>query len=374
MKIAFVNIYSGVNHRGAEAFAHQLGNRLQKNHQVVFYQAGIKLAKQQMRVIQITMMVKQPQSQFPKGVIAKIGKYLFLDRANLNVLKFTLKTLPSILKNRFDYVIPMNGFWQLLLLKIVQPIGKFKILVTGHAGPGWDDRLNLYLKPNAFVAITKPAYDWARKTCPWTKTRLIPLAVDVNTFQKAKKKKLALSNPIVLCPAALVGYKRVHLAIKAVAKLPKVSLVILGKGKLKSEIIRLGSRLLGKRFYLASVLYDKMPSYYQVADVVTLPSSPQENSPMVFLESLVAGKMVVATNTPRNRWMLDQAGVFCDPENVADYAKALKKALTMSSKQGTARAREKRSIDRVIEKALSKFRWQKAIKKYENLFNNLVNK
>lgn len=364
MKIAFLNIYSGINRRGAEAFAHELGNRLSRKHRIVFFQAGKKTPEQQMPVVQIKTSIAQPASSFPGSLAPKLGKYLFLDAGSRSVLSFTKKVLRRVIEGGFDIVVPMNGFWQLLLLKLARPIGKYHILVTGHAGPGWDERFNLYLKPNVFIATTQPALEWARRACPWIRVELIPYGIEKETFSKAEPVQLKQSRPVILCPSALVSYKRVDLAIKAVARLKKASLVILGKGELEDDLKALGRRMLGTRFLLTSVPYNKMPSYYSAADLVTLPSSPQENSPMVFLESLASGKVVVTTESPRNRWMLENAGVFCDPMDTDSYTKALKTGLRKRKENGKTRA---------IDKALEKFRWEKVLEKYESLLESMSN-
>jgi glycosyltransferase involved in cell wall biosynthesis len=349
MKIQFLNLYGGRVQRGSETFNEALAEKLKKRrHKIVWYKGFSE---------------ELPKHEFSGSFLKRLQKRAFLDKPMRKVLTFTLKHLPEIASRRSDVIIPMNGFWQVLLLKVFQPIGRYKILITGHSGPGWDERFNLYLKPDVFIATTKPAKTWAKQTCSWTRVELIPYAVDVNQFRNAKPANINLPKPIVLCPAALVPYKRVDLAIKAVEKLGNTSLLILGKGELEKKIKKMGNQLLRERFHLTSVAYNKMPAYYKASDIVTLPSSFQENSPMVFLESLAARKMVVTTDTPRNRWMLGKAGVFCDPANIVEYKDALKKGLLKSRKKNT-----KKIIDEVVEK----FKWKKVLPHYESIIESLI--
>ncbi len=356
MKILFLNIYSGINRRGAESFTNELANRLGRNNSVTLFQAGNQSSKQTVEIKTFNMNVQQPQETLPDSRIGKVQKRLFLDSANRSVLLFTLKTIPLILRSAFELLIPINGFWQLLLLKLFQPFKRYKILVIGNSGPGWDERFNLYLKPDVFVATTEPSAAWAKKIAPWTSVEYIPYAIDKNIFSDAEKVNLNLSEPIILCPSALVTYKRVELAIKAVAHLNRGSLLVLGQGPLKEDLEKKGKQLLGKRFRLMSVPYNEMPKYYKACQLVTLPSSPQENSPMVFLESLAAGKLVVTTDNPRSRWMLEGAGFYCNPEDVDDYALSIERALN-----------ENNSVEakRNIKDARMKFNWEKVVSKYE---------
>lgn len=360
MKIAFLNIYSGINNRGAETFTHELGNRLLASHQVVFFQAGKQTPEQKMQVKQIASKVSQPESRIPDSPVSKLKKRLFLDPANLSVLLFTTNIIGKLLKENFDLVIPMNGFWQVLLVKIFQPLRKYKILITGHSGPGWDERFNLYLNPNVFIATTQQVYQWAEKISPWTRVELIPYAIDADKFQKASAKKLGLLPPIILCPAALVPYKRIELAIKATSKLKRASLLVLGKGELKVKLEKLGRKLLKNRFLISDVPYSKMPSIYKAVDLVTLPSDPQENSPMVFLESLAAGKLVITSDSPRNRWILGSAGIYCKTSDIESYREALESGLLKALKK-----------DYQLFKSLKIFEWNSVLSKYQRLIYSL---
>jgi glycosyltransferase involved in cell wall biosynthesis len=302
-----------------------------------------------------------PENKFAGSLTHRIAKRLFLDKPGREVLGFTLGQIEQIRQIKPDIVIPLNGFWQLLVLKILQPFLGFKIIVIGNSGPGWDERWNLYLHPNTFVATTGPTLSWAQKTCPYTKSVLVPYAVDLSTSSSqlpAPSSLKNLSHPIVLCPAALVPYKRIDLAIKAVAKLSNASLIVLGQGPLETELKKIGQDLLEDRFLLTSCKPEEMPSFYQAADVITLPSAPQENSPMVLIEALAAGKPIVTTDTPRNRWMLQNDAIYTDPENIDNYRDDLKIALTQKPK--------------IHPETLNRFSWSTILKQYIDLFTNLT--
>lgn len=343
MKIAFLNIYSGINNRGAEIFIHELAARLGKKNEVEIIKA------------EPHTWVVQPENT------TSILKRFFLDSASISVLIFTIKILPKLWANKFDILIPVNGFWQVLLCKIMTLFRGGKVVITSHSGPFWDERWNLYLKPDAFVATTEPTANWAKKTSPWTRVIPIPYGIDLAKFARVPLAKLKLKKPIILCPAAAVQYKRVDLAIKAVSKINNVSLLHLGSGPEIDKLNAIGKALLSDRHQSISVQADEMPKYYAACDLVTLPSASQENSPMVFLEAMAAHKFVVATDAPRPRWMLGPAGVFVDPENIEEYANALKIAL--EKKWGKEQ-----------QDQLEKFSWDKIVTQYENLFNELTTK
>ncbi|MBI3559341.1 glycosyltransferase [Candidatus Gottesmanbacteria bacterium] len=202
------------------------------------------------------------------------------------------------------------------------------------------------------MATTEPTALWAKKTCPWTKIITIPYGID--GYKNIKPVKLNLEKPIFLCPAAAVEYKRVDLAIKALAKLGKGSLLYLGTGPLLPALNALGKKLLGKRYLNLTVSYEEMPKYYAAGDVVTLPSSSQENSPMTFLEAMASGKITVVTDAPRPRWILGEAGIYVDPTDITAYAAALQQAINFKNKK-------------VISLQVQKYSWQKIVPLYEDL-------
>lgn len=344
MKIAFLNLYSGINNRGAESFAHELAGQLAKKNQVDFYSGGNVNIKSVQNIV-LNTKIAQPTNSL------SFLKLLFLDGAALSVLKFTLKVFPELWGGNYDWIIPMNGFWQVLLCKLIV---RSKLLITGHSGPGWDEKWNLWLKPDVFVATTEPTANWAKKISPWTKIVTIPYGID--EYKNVLPVNLDLEKPVILCVAAAVPYKRVDLAIKAVAKLKKGNLLYLGTGPLLPELKALGEKLLGKRFLTLAVGYEQMPSYYQSSDVITLPSSSQENSPMVFLEAMAAGKMTVTTDAPRSRWTLGEAGIFVDPTDTQAYADALQQAIDSKSQD-------------IIHTQAKKYSWGTILGKYEELLN-----
>lgn len=334
MRIAFLNLYSGTNERGAESFAHKLGLLLiGRGHQVDFY-TGRRAGAE---IVQPEHNVKNPLKRF------------FLDPASLSVLFFTLKIFPQLWKKKYTWIVPMNGFWQVLLCKFIV---KSKILITGHSGPGWDEKWNLWLKPDIFVATTEPTAQWAKKTSPWTTIVTIPYGIEIAVFANARPAKVRLEKPVILCPAAAVPYKRVELAIKAVAQLKNGSLLHLGTGPDLPKLQALGKKLLRKRFLSREVSYAEIPDYYATCDLVTLPSSSQENSPMVFLEAMAAGKMTVTTDTPRARWILGSTGIFVDPTDTGEYVKALETGLR-SQKDTTTE--------------VQRFNWDKVVRDYEEV-------
>ncbi len=356
MKIAFLNIYHNINSRGAESFANDLATRLSRRHEVYMFSGAPPKDSKKYKSVVIKGWVSQPTSTFSKNPISSLRKRLFLDNASLSILLFSLKVAPKLWKKKFDVIRPTNGFWQVLICKVITFFRGGKIIIRGGSGPGWDERWNLYLTPDVFIATTPEVRDWAKKTAPWVDVQMIPLAIDIERFKKAKPAKIDLEHPIILCNAAADTYKRVDLAIMAVAKLEKGSLLHLGKGEDLEKIKTLGLELLGeKRFKSMVVPHDEVPKVFKAASIVTLPSMEQESFGIVFLEAMASHKLVVATDAPRPRWILGPGGLFVDPTNIDKYAQKLTQALKAKTNW------------KKVDEHLVSFSWETVANEYEDL-------
>lgn len=306
MKIAILNKYQDKVNRGAETFVAELSKRLSKSHSV--------------------------------DVISKINYW-------------------KILNSKYDLIIPTNGREQAYLIRLITWITGSKMIISGQSGIGLDDRLNLYAMPDAFVALSTKAFNWAKKINPFVKSVYIPNGVDLDKF--TFKSLIPQSSRTILSVGAFTEQKRHNLVIEAVSRLKNVNLIIAGGGgDSKKDIKILGEKLLGDRFEIMQTTNDKMPKVYQTANVFTLASRPSESFGIVLVEAMASGLPVVATDDPIRREIVGNAGLFVDPNDTDSYAKALERAL--NSKWGD-----------LPRKQAEKFDWDKIAKKYEGLLKAL---
>lgn len=361
MKIAFLNIYGGRISRGAETAVHEIAKRLGHIHDVSVLQSG--LAKNTSYTTYSINHIPTITTDVSNHLILRILKKVYLDPYSLLVLYFSLRSLPILLKKKYALLIPVNGFWQIIICKIIGFMRGSKVVVPGYAGIGTDDFINLKLAPSAFFAMTNMAAKWAKTINNRIPIKVLPGGVDTALFNcDVLPMKLPLKPPIVLTVAALQPYKRVDLVIKAAAKLPNVSLVVAGNGILKKEIEKLGSKLMPGRFLRLDIDYNNLPSLYTACDVFTLPSvhpnnslfykltgiKPQEAFGIVYLEAMSCGLPVVAPDDQLRREIIGNAGIFVDCTDINLYAHALKKA--MFSKW-----------DNILAKQAEKFSWEKIV-------------
>lgn len=306
MKIAFLSYYSGKVNRGVETFVAELTKRLiTLGHEVTIY-----------------------------------------------------TSLSSFLRhaNNPDVLFPTNGRLQVLLSKLWCLIHGKKLVISGQSGLGIDDRFNLWLFPDVFVALTNFQAQWAKAANPFAKIAVIPNGAEIP--DKAKPRVADLPKPIILCVSALTKAKRPELAIQAVAKMKSGSLLLVGAGERHQELEVLGQKLLPARFKIISVPYQEINSVYASADLFTFSSVPWESFGIVLVEAMAANLPVVCSDDPIRREIVGDAGIFVNPENTDEYAKALETALN-------------KNWGDVPRRQAEKFSWDIVAHKYEDLFKSL---
>lgn len=285
-----------------------------------------------------------------------------MDPNGLAVLMFTLKNIRKIIKEKYDIVIPINGGWQPALLRIATWLYGGKLVISGHSGVGWDDINNLWCFPDVFVALSEKSEKWAKKINPFIRIVKIVNGVDIEKFSPSgSKENLNLPKPVIISVGALEKQKRFGLVIKAVAKLKKGSLLILGKGDEEDNIKKIGKRLLGKRFMLKNVSYETIDSYYRSADMFTSASSSFYAFELVIIEAMASNLPVVVNSDPIRKEIVKGAGFLVNPEDVDSYADCLRKAVN-------------KSWDRIPRKIAEYYSWENVSKAYEILFSDVIKK
>lgn len=352
-KISFLVPHFGIIERGAENWTRELAQRLSNEFEITIFsrKKTAPFAKKACYMSAESWLVRAFCKFFP------FPAHFQLDPNGIQNLSFSICCLPQLITGKYDLIFPVNGLWGALIARVIRLIKGTPFI---YASKGGEEPPIARQRPNIYVCQTPYTQKWYKKHFPSLRTVQIPNGVDLKKFHPQNKKiMIPLEKPIFLCVAGLQKEKRIDLAIKAVARLKKGSLLVLGGGKLKKEISALGKKLLGKeRFLLTKVPYDEISSYYVSVDVFTLPSWAEPFG-TVYLEAMASGLPVVATNDERREYIIGKAGILCDPQNTEEYAQALKKAV------------EKDWGDLPREQA-KKFDWEIIAEQYKRLFCRLL--
>lgn len=358
MKIAFISFYSGSVNRGVEVFVDELASRLTMKHEVHLYQTGNPKLRVSYKIIKIPMRVNWKK----KDMTGTFARRIFVDYWSRLLAFMSLRIFTDIVGGRYDIVVPLNGGWQTVLMRIATWIYGGKMVVAGQSGVGWDDRINLYCFPNAFVALSKKALAWSSNINSLVKSVLISNGVDLAKFKpQGEKFKSYLKGPLVLSVGAFTKQKRLDLVIKAVSKLEGVNLLIVGGGgNQENKLKEMGENLLGNKFGLMQVKHGEMPKVYRSANVFVLVSEASEAFGIAFIEAMASGLPVVAVDDKQRREIIGNAGLFVkDPHDIDNLAHVIRGVL--DKKRGSE-----------PRKRSKKFDWDDVSRKYEKLFSNLM--
>lgn len=268
----------------------------------------------------------------------------------------------KIVSGKFDLVIATNGRTQALKASLGRLAFGYKTLISGQSGIGRDDIWNITVTcPNIYVALTDLEFKWAKKWAWNTKVVKIPNGVDLKKFSpQGVKAKINLPHPIILSVGALEWYKHHDRTIKALAKLKQGSLLIVGSGKEKKELAKLGKKYLGGgRFQILAASFEKMPQYYRAADLFVLPSWEHEAFGIVYLEAMASGCPIVAPNDPLRQEIVGEVGILADTKDPQKYAAAISQAMGTDWKDLPA-------------KQAANFSWDKIADQYDKLIKEMM--
>jgi glycosyltransferase involved in cell wall biosynthesis len=166
---------------------------------------------------------------------------------------------------------------------------------------------------------------------------LISNGVDTHRFTPgpAERERLGLApaSRIVLMVSALIPSKNVSEGIRAVSRVPSVTLVVAGDGPMRDELQRLADELLPGRYRRLTVSADDMPALYRSADAF-LHLSRDESFGNVFVEAMACGTPIVAWDLPRTRWIVGEEGLLADPSDPDSVAAQLSTAVEMPKSAG----------------------------------------
>lgn len=354
MHITILSFYSGQVERGVEVYVSELAERLSPLHEVKIINAN-----------NLPFKIK-PYT----GNENPLLRHLYLDRTSRTIKHATKVVLRNLVNNLPDAMYPVNNGWQSILAKKFCAQHNTKLILAGHSGPGWDDRVNLWLKPDAFITFSEAQFKWARGVSKKMNLKAIPHAVDTEKFSPAKSPlNLNLEKPIFLSVSALNKQSRgretkknVEATIRAVSKLAKGSLLLLGTGNDEKKIDELGKKVLGNRYHREIVSHNIIEQYYQAADVFALASSASEAFGLVYLEALACNVPVVTIDDNLRREIVGPAGILIkNPNNIAEYVGALETAA-------------KKKWDNLPRTQALKYSWENSIQKYNELLEALSTK
>ncbi len=177
---------------------------------------------------------------------------------------------------------------------------------------------------------------FAKKPEKWLE---LPFGVDAERFSPRAKPEylfqqygLDMGQPTVLFVGGMDTahyFKGVKYFLEAILFLQKKNInlqaVLVGDGDLKVGFEQLARSFdLKNTVFAGSVSDSDLPAYYNMADLLVLPSiNKSEAFGMVLLEAMASGVPVIASNLPGVRSVAADGGVLVEPGNYQDIADAI---------------------------------------------------
>ena len=355
MKILFLHLTMGLVERGSEISTDIIATALAKDHEVLVIQSGPQKPKPY-HVKRIYPLGVAPPAA-PTSLIAKLSFRLGLDLESQTVIRFTRAAIPLIQSFKPDIIVATNGAPQLAILQAClrrQGLAlQAKLVVFGRAGIGHHDEANLLAKPDLFIALTPQAESWARQiTSKFTKIVYIPNPISPVGANPCIRP-CNLSRPIVLCVGALSAYKNISSVIEAIRQ-TQCSYLLVGDGEERDTTQQLLSTLGNDFRWIKHLESSELPAYYAAADVFCFVPDPQEAFGRVYLEAMVAGLPIVASDDPIRRSIVGAKGIYVDPHNTQALASAISQAVLMG-KQDYSQELAPYQLGRVIKQIEKEF-------------------
>lgn len=213
-----------------------------------------------------------------------------------------------------------------------------------------------------------------------SKCEVIPLGAKLDWVNNSssrtdqvKKIKNDYSSPLVLFVGRLVYYKGIQYLIDAINQVPNVSLVIIGSGPLKKELLNQIQKLnLEKRIHiLPEVDEETLHSFYEACDIFVLPSvEKSETYGIVQIEAMACGKPVVCTELKTGTSFINQherTGFVVPPRDSNALSETIQKLIfndTLRTEMGL----------NAQQRALMEFTSEKMVARTYKVYQELLNR
>ncbi len=243
------------------------------------------------------------------------------------------------------------------------------------------DQLRLR-KAAAVIAVSNQVADAlaGEYLLPRSKIAVVYNGIEVDKFDTRNSVRdtreqlgLPVGDAIIIYIGRIAKEKGLMLLLKAVTNLKSqipaspagrtnLKIIFVGDGNYRSELETYveEQNLQDYVSFIGKVPYEKVPQYYNAADLFVLPSTAWEGLPMSIIEAMASGLPVVASNIGGipNAVIDGKTGKLVVPGSVDDVASSLQLLLkdddlrARISKEARASAEEKFSVNSMVEETI----------------------
>lgn len=208
---------------------------------------------------------------------------------------------------------------------------------------------------------------------------VIPNAINEKTMKRVSEKEVSklrqrysLNKKVVLYVGRISAEKSLDILVKSfsyvVKKMPNTTLLIIGDGPIRKNIVRLCSDLKIEKHvvFTGNIPQEKLLSlgYFQLADVFAT-ASTSEVQPISIIEAMYFGLPLVGVKKRGVQEMLNGVGLLSDPNNSLELANNIIKVLTNNALRKTLSDNSLREYDQ-------KHASPKVVGVYENFYKSVI--
>lgn len=256
------------------------------------------------------------------------------------------KVKKLLVEQRFDVLHVQSPYHPLMAQYILRKsktagiVSTFHILPYGGLAAFANRLLGLTLKPslkkiNTFLSVSSAAAEFQKETFG-VDSRVLPNVFDYPRFANARPILPETDAITILFLGRLVERKGCQYLLQALAgldlaTLPKIRVVVCGKGALLDEL-----KLYAEQHGLSDIVEfagfvseDDKPGYYASADISVFPSTSGESFGIVLLEAMASGRAsVLAGNNPGYATVMQpRPDLLINPKDTAAFAAKLKELI-----------------------------------------------
>lgn len=245
-------------------------------------------------------------------------------------------------------------------------LGSTKVLFTN--GLGMHDIVGT--RADHLHQVASVTYHDALHYLPPERMTLLPLPVDTRLFAghldvSTARRQLGVDPDrflVVAVSALNRGHKRVDHLIREIAPILQTDLLVVGRTE-DSSLIALGKDLLGPRFHVRELPFERISLAYRAADVVVL-TSLIEGFAFSVVEAMLSSVSILVHRNPHFQWLVDDENTLVRmdvPGELRDRIVALAKS-----------PEDPRMLESRRSRAAERFSWDSLRSEYVRMYSEVA--
>ena len=342
-----------------------------------------ELTKTKYEILKIPLLIKN----IDKGIFFFFNDILHYNQAKK--FRFTFQRLYFIwrchqkIKRRkeYDKVIIVNHPTLLNSIKRTDYLSKNKIIYYAHNDVKFSDsNLKLFKKCAQIISVSDYLNESLKKEAHIEKDSnkfcVVKNGIDLELFYPySENRKNVLreqfgyssTDILILFAGRLVPEKGIHYIVKAVSELSEknknIKLIAVGANSFNLKVQtnfekQLIESVEGKKniLFTGFISNSNLPDYYNMADIVVLPSVWEEPAGLTMIEALACGKPLITTNAGGiSEYVAGSGAIQLNPKNSDFYVQLKNTLLSLIENDITRKELEKISLTKISTLSYKEF-------------------